>query len=439
MRHTPTTSRRATRGRPARATGPARLAAALLLAAGCAKDPELVTSVPPNGADFMERYVALGNSITAGLQSGGINDSTQRRSYAHLLARAAGTRFAYPALAGRGCVPPLTDFLAQTRYTLPGLPASTATTCDLRAGSSFTATLNNVAVPDANSFDPTGLAGGRPNALTQFFLGGRTQVERAIEVAPTFATIWIGNNDVLGFAAAGTTEGVTPEATFRSNYDAMVDRLRAGSPALQRGVLIGVVDVTNIPLLVPVALFVPGSPAFSAAVQAAVQQLVGRPLQLINCPTTTGALVSFPFFAQLRAATAQLPAAIPAPFACSPTPGPGGTQLGTVGIVDETERAFFGQRVAAYNAHIASTAQRLGFQYLDPNPLLLSWRATGQVPPFPQLSATPGARVFGPFFSLDGVHPSTRAHLVFADTLRVRINRAYGSSIPAPDTTQLGQ
>jgi lysophospholipase L1-like esterase len=412
---------------------------AALLAAGCAKDPELVTSVPPNGADFMARYVALGNSITAGFQSGGINDSTQRRSYANLLARATGTRFAYPSLAGRGCAPPLTDFLAQTRYTLPGLPASTATTCDLRAGASSTATLNNVAVPDANSFDPTGLTGGRPNALTQFFLGGRTQVERAVDVAPTFATIWIGNTDVLGFAAAGTTEGVTPEATFRSNYDAMIDQLRRGSPELQRGVLIGVVDVTNIPLLVPAALFVPGSPAFSPAVQAAVQQLVGRPLQLVNCPTSTGALVAFPFFAQLRAATAQLPAGVAAPFACAPTPGPGGVQLGAAGILDEAERVFFTQRVAAYNAYLATKAQSIGFQYLDPNPIVLSWRTSGQVPFFPQLSATPGARVFGPFFSLDGVHPSTRAHLVLADTLRLRINRAYGSSIPAPDTTLLGR
>lgn len=415
------------------------MAAAGVVAAGCARDPELVTSAPPAGADFMARYVALGNSITAGFQSNGINDSTQRRSYARLLALAAGTRFAYPALAGRGCAPPLTDFATQTRLTLPGLPPSTATTCDLRTSASAAALLNNVAVPNANSFDPTGLAGGGYTALTQLFLGGRTQVERASEVSPTFATVWIGNNDVLGSAVGGTTTGVTAEATFRANYDAMLDQLRAGSPALGRGVLIGVVDVTNVPLLVPAALFVPGSPAFSPAVQGAVQQLVGRPLQLVNCPPTTGALVAVPLFAQLRAATAQLPAGVPAPFACAPTPGPGGVQLGTVGVLDEGERAFFVQRVAAYNAHIAARAQSLGFLYLDPNPTLLGWRASGQVPPFPQLSAPPGTRVFGPYFSLDGVHPSTLAHLVFADTLRLRINRAYGSNIPAPDTTQVGR
>jgi lysophospholipase L1-like esterase len=429
--------RHLTRGLPRRA---GVLAAGALALAGCAKDAELLTSEPQAtavGAPFMERYVALGNSITAGYQSGGINDSTQKRSYPSLLARTAGVRYAYPMLAGRGCAPPLTNFLTQARFTLPGQPASTSTTCDLRAGSSFTATLNNVAVPGANSFDPTGLAGGGYSALTQFFLGGRSQVERAIEANPTFATVWIGNNDVLGFAAAGTTTGVTPEATFRTNYAAMIDQLRAGSPDLERGVLIGVADVTAIPLLVPAALLVPGSPIFNQQVRTIVEtQLVGRPLQLLNCPVTTQALVAFPFFAALRAQTQSLPASIPAPFACGPITVPGVGELGTTGILDETERAFFVSRVAAYNAYIRAKADSIGFQYLDPNPTLLGWKAAGQVPLFPRVTDAP-AQIFGRYFSLDGVHPSTAGHAVFADTLRLRINRVYGANLPAPDTLAL--
>ena len=424
------------RSLPRRARAVAALAPlAALVAAGCAKDAELLTSEPQAaavGASFMARYVALGNSITAGYQSGGINDSTQKRSYANLLARAAGVRFVYPALAGRGCVPPLSNFVAQTRYGT----GSTGTTCDLRAGSSFGATLNNVAVPGANSYDPTGLAGGGYSALTQFFLGGRTQVQRAADVSPTFATVWIGNNDVLSFAINGTTTGITSEATFRANYAAMIDSLRAGSPSLERGVLIGVADVTAIPLLVPAALLVPGSPIFSAPVRAAVEQLVGRQLQLLNCPTTTQALVAFPFFAALRAQTQSLPPAIPAPFACGPTTVPGVGELGTTGILDDTERAFFTTRVAAYNAYIRAKADSIGFQYLDPNPTLLGWKATGAVPAFPNLAGAP-SQIFGRYFSLDGVHPSTAAHLVFADSLRLRLNRAYGANLPAPDTLSL--
>src|SRR3712207_8913200 len=57
----------------------------------------------------MARYVAIGNSITAGYQSDGINDSTQARSYAVLLAQAAGTTFRVPALNRPGCQPPIAD------------------------------------------------------------------------------------------------------------------------------------------------------------------------------------------------------------------------------------------------------------------------------------------------------------------------------------------
>src|SRR5439155_18127956 len=59
----------------------------LLAAAACQNDqlnrPFSVTPVDP----LFDRYVSMGNSITAGFQSAGINDSTQSQSYAVLLAR----------------------------------------------------------------------------------------------------------------------------------------------------------------------------------------------------------------------------------------------------------------------------------------------------------------------------------------------------------------
>src|SRR4029450_6169346 len=72
------------------------------------------TVVEPKSVDPTFRsYVAIGNSITAGFQSDGINDSTQQRSFAVLLAKQMSTRFAYPSLAGRGCRPPIANFQTQ--------------------------------------------------------------------------------------------------------------------------------------------------------------------------------------------------------------------------------------------------------------------------------------------------------------------------------------
>ena len=58
----------------------------VLLAAACHEDGLFTTPPPPYaGGAMFQRYVAIGNSITAGFQSGGINDSTQKQSYAVLV------------------------------------------------------------------------------------------------------------------------------------------------------------------------------------------------------------------------------------------------------------------------------------------------------------------------------------------------------------------
>src|SRR5262245_24196105 len=78
--------------------------------------------------NLFQSYVAIGNSITAGFQSDGINDSTQQQAYPGLLAHQMKTRYAFPSLNMPGCRPPLTNFATQARVTLPGQPPSTATT-----------------------------------------------------------------------------------------------------------------------------------------------------------------------------------------------------------------------------------------------------------------------------------------------------------------------
>src|SRR3989454_9627001 len=71
-----------------------RLSAALLglvLAAAACNNDQLNRPFANTPVDEMfARYVSMGNSITAGFQSGGILDSTQQQSYAVLLAREIG-------------------------------------------------------------------------------------------------------------------------------------------------------------------------------------------------------------------------------------------------------------------------------------------------------------------------------------------------------------
>lgn len=416
--------------RGARLAATGALALGALLAA-CAEQADVrITAPTAANAAFMERYVALGNSITAGYQSGGISDSTQFLSYARILAGAAGVRYSYAGLTGTTCAPygdAINAFLSATGQPT-SRPAATGVGCLRTPASAGAELLTNVAVPGANSADPTGAAGSGANALTSLILGGRTQVERALELDPTFVSIWIGNNDVLGAALRGDTTAATPVATFTTRYDAMLTQLEAPT---RKGVLIGVVDPTNAPALFPAAAIVNNLGGFRTAIEQGF--LGGRPLQIITatCPANTGALVSMAWLLQAASTARTLPAGQPIPFACAPVTIPNVGTFGTTGIVDEAERAMLTARVTAFNTAIAQRAQTAGWAYWNPNALLDTLRAAGQIAPVPVLAGAQAATApFGTALSFDGIHPSSATHRRIAASLTTTINQKYQSSIP---------
>src|SRR5437660_1016761 len=206
------------------------LAAGLVLAAaGCSNEHLFPLAVPQYaGGAMFQRYVAMGNSITAGFQSGGINDSTQQQSYVGLVAGKMGSPFYYPSLTKPGCPPPI-----DTVFTATGVPhrlgGGTGATCFFRAPS-IPPFLTNVAVPGAEALDllkngPG--AGTNSNALTLLMLGGRTQTQAMMAAHPTFVSVWLGNNDLLGAAQAGDTTLATDTAAFRVQYSEVLDSIEA--------------------------------------------------------------------------------------------------------------------------------------------------------------------------------------------------------------------
>src|SRR5581483_7585130 len=93
---------------------------ALGLLAGCRADEALNPPPTPAGGALFQRYVSMGNSITAGFQSAGINDSTQHESYAWLFARQVGASdFILPSLRGGQCSPLRNNVTQQKVETTP--------------------------------------------------------------------------------------------------------------------------------------------------------------------------------------------------------------------------------------------------------------------------------------------------------------------------------
>src|SRR2546427_11031031 len=207
-----------------------------LLAAACHED-KLFTPLPPAyaGGAMFARYVSFGNSITAGFQSGGLNDSLQRLAYPVLLAREMGTTFYYspinyvPTANLFGCPSPIT-FIFSNPPTRLGPPP--APPCSLPSPI-IPPYLNNVAFPGADllellntNYAPPPPTPAATDAYKLFLLGGRTELQPAPEGLPTFVTVWIGNNDVSGAiletsANAGTDTTAPPK--FPAPFNACMD------------------------------------------------------------------------------------------------------------------------------------------------------------------------------------------------------------------------
>jgi len=400
----------------------------VLAAAACNNDqlnrPFLSTPVDP----LFDRYVSMGNSLTAGFQSGGINDSTQQQSYAVLLAHAMRSPFFVPSLAKPGCPPPYTNVFTGARVTPTGYPPSTGTSCYLRSiPSNPPPYVSNTAVPGAevldiyNNLDTASNA----NTLTQFILGGLTQAQMMERAHPTFVSIWIGNNDVLGAAtSAGDSTKITSVANFQARYAALLDTVDAAGP--HGAILIGVVNVTAIPFFSAGATYwaiknglVPGS-SFPAAFTVSNNCAPGAAIPGVGRGDTT--LVPFPYGAALLGAAAL---GAPRNLDCGDT---------VAAVVVPRELRKLVGTVQAYNTFISAQATAHDWAYLDPNPALDSLRALPQpntvVRAFPLIGQPCSANPFGTAFSCDGVHASAATHRLIAQKLRDAINSAYTTAIP---------
>src|SRR5690242_5842288 len=389
-----------------------------LVAAGC-NNEDLFTPVVPGytGGAMFQRYVAMGNSITAGVQSAGINDSTQQQSYVALVSGAMATKYYYPSLTKPGCPPPFTNVFTQAR-----VGGGTSTTCLLRSAS-IPPYLTNVGVPGAEVIDGINnfpKPGTNSNALTLLMLGGRTQSQAMMDAHPTFVSVWLGNNDLLGAAETGDTTFATDTASFRANYAAVLDSIQAtGASAIL--IAVGLGHLANNVVL---PFFSRGTTWYGLAASGA---FAPAPFTVAsNCAPPWGdtVLVSFAYGFGLLA-TAQ--GGTPTTLDCTAPP-----------VDERPEVLFLAQRQLQYNAIIQALATAHGWAYTDGVNATMDSLAgvANQFAPFPNIGnpSNPNpcsASVFGLAFSCDGIHPSQATQRLIARKVVQAINQKYGSAIPA--------
>lgn len=249
-------------------------ALAIIMAAFAACEPEIEREFPANpggDADF-STYVALGNSLTAGFADNRLNRAGQLYSYPAIIADKMAAvvpdfTFVQPLLP-EGTVDGTLLFKGLANGA-PVIEASTGGVSSEEAFRPVSGTFNNLGIPGARVADLT-----RTELISQdatFFFNrfqktGQTPIQMAAALNPTFFTMWIGANDVLGYATeGGESNYITEPDAFRTSFLAAIAALKQANPNIEGA-------IANIPNVNDIAYFntVPWNRFVLTAEQAAL-------------------------------------------------------------------------------------------------------------------------------------------------------------------------
>jgi len=492
-------------------------------------EPELENSIEDdnvysNGEADFSNYVALGNSLTAGYADGALYITGQENSYPNILAE----KFAVVQDTDGFTQPLVNDNtgglllggtqITENRFVLsvgadgprPARYTGAAPTTDIT--NKLTGPFNNMGVPGAKSYhlvapgygNVAGVTAGLANPYFVRFASedNATVLGDALAQDPSFFTLWIGNNDVLGYATSGGTGEFQLGNTDFTSYGAdditdptafsMVYGQIAGALAQTAdGVLLTIPDVTKAPYFTTVpnnalvldaatagqltsyfqavagvfagglmAQGIPAEQAQALASQYAIQFSEGPNRFLIDVPVSQtnplgfrqmteqelllltidqGALAQGYGSVQLTQAVGEVLAILQA--GGSPTPEQAQTLFGAVSGIDDKD------------ALDSEELQNIGQATNAFNDAIAASAETfglglvdinGVLGQLQNGGITFDGGVInsdfvsGGAFSLDGIHLTPRGYAVVANEIIDEINTTYGSNVPKANVGEYG-
>ncbi|WP_129716065.1 SGNH/GDSL hydrolase family protein [Pedobacter sp. SYP-B3415] len=416
------------------------LALAVLAAASC--KPELSSVNPEKGNADFSRYIAVGNSLTAGFADAGLYLDGQKNSYPEMIAAqlktVGGGDFYTPffnanqangsgykklqgfAPNGNPVIGDVAPGAETGSVTIPGIGT-------VKRLAKYTGEINNFGVPGIKLIHAGVAAYGNANPYFERMLPGSigthntAYLDFATAKPYTFFSCWLGNNDVLGYASGGGV-GDTPtdKNTFAAAYTAAIARLTANGA---KGVVATIPDVSTTPYFrtVTYALLL-------ATVKASAPQVTALVIQTKSGPraATDQDLFILPF-GTLAPTLLGKPNVGGLPYGLHP-----GNPIEDQYVLDKDEVALVKDFTNSYNQSIKSVAASKNLAVMDANALLTQY-ATKQTVNGIELSS---AFVTGNLFSLDGIHLTPMGYALTASEFIKAINKQYGSTIPTPDITR---
>jgi hypothetical protein len=438
------------------------------------------------GSANFSKYVALGNSLTAGFSDNALFIEGQKTSWTNILAQqfklVGGGDFKIPFMAdnvggftgGDPRFGPRLFFNGAGPQQVLGTPTTNPSTI-------LTGPFNNMGVPGAKSFHLVTPGYGSPLGNPYFarFASNpyKTVLEDAMIQDPTFFSLWIGNNDVLGYATAGGVTNVqdpvfggfiTPVngasgVGFDGTYEKLVTELTSKGA---KGVVANIPYVNSIPFFTTVQFNPLQLPQASVdALNAGYAQYNGglaaaktagliteeeknlrtivfkllddegkpfnNPVVIVDeylTPITLGPGVVLPNYRQATKSDYLLLSSngtpLNKPFFQA---GNGsGIPLADRFVLSKSEVLELKTATDAYNVIIKTLADTKGLAFVDANKILSDVANFGISGNGYTVTST---YVTGGGFSLDGVHPSPRGYALIANEFIKAINAKYSSNL----------
>ncbi|MBK6347792.1 MAG: hypothetical protein IPF68_18000 [Bacteroidales bacterium] len=416
----------------------------LLVAVSC--EPKLDDYTPSAGDADFTKYISLGNSLTAGYSNSALYTSGQSYSYANILAKqfqlVGGGDFVLPVvsnedglLAGKMKLGISTNCLGVA--SLGPIPAGGTPTGYPAAAMPIGYPVNNFGVPGAKSYhlvapgygNPDGLLVAPPTANPYFVrfasAPNTTILADAMAANATFFSLWIGNNDVLGYSTSGGMgDIITSQEMFTGALTTLVTNLTSNGA---KGVVANIPDVTSVPFFTTIPYnglvltrqgqvdslnIAYGSGAFG------INFALGQNAFIISDPTSP---------IQMRQIKSNEFILLSLPQDSIRCKGWGSKKAipGMYTLV-ESEVNAVKSATSAFNQTLKTLAETNDLAFVDVNAFLTNSK-TGLVYDGIKFSLS---YVTGGIFSLDGVHLTPRGNAIVANNFIEAINLKYNAGIP---------
>ncbi len=261
---------------------------------------------------------------------------------------------------------------------------------------------------------------------------GVTQVQAAISLHAQVATVWLGSNDLLKVALSNGAAPVTSPSSMQADTASIIAQLKASGAK---------VAVANLVDVMGAAVFIP-QPAYSATLTA----YLTAALEAQSIPSGEAQALAgeyAPAYAAQETTATGLGAngyfTINTLFATLQTAAaqiaaeqaPVAPVLTTGDYVSDATANEVKSLNAAYNASIAAAASSNGAALVDIHTIFTNIETNG----YPVNQYCCSLAYGGGFFSLDGVHPSNTGYAVIANAFIDELNTAYSLGIPDVNVT----